>query len=773
MILNEGQRLGALLVLTVGLASCGANQPESTALDEAQPGEQESALVVPSGTSYASYCSSQHVPMPPTWVSTNVDAPPNTNSAKAWKANGHLNAADSYISSFRGANIYYSSNASGVCAIAAHEADGGGFGEFDVICQNPAGRACFWAGTLAQTASSTAVDLVASNSVTPGQGCTTCHAGENAFIGHFSGPVGLASVPGWFPSSWATPIVTSASEVQNPGPEPITGYPSSTSGCPSCHSAGGSAGRFPLLTSPQLRPPADGGAGASYCDILRVVTNRSGANGGMPPTLTCTPDVDCAAQTDPYVQAMLAACAPQTARADFRTPTALTGYGTSSPYLGQYEHVLVGTGSLSSYYPSRTELWNNYSSNGYLHGWDEQNKTNSLPTTLKTGMWLKDSIGASVSMVATDASGYVWELNGTSKYPVNSVLSAGAPSPYLRHDGYNVVVFRGFDGWIYESYWNGSSWLTNFIPSQTLKALGDPIGYSRGSSSAVVYKCDVNRICELRWMNGSWSSRTLPASAYIKGTTQPVPFKRQGVEERTIYYTSYEGLHAISDNTDPAFGPVSDTLIVADPWMSSSPAPYSDQVGGASVVYTQDQGASGTTTLMEATKPYGGASYTAYQRYSTPRTKEALIGDPAAYVSGVFRDTLYVRNSANVLYQFQATSSSATAANKQYAQTIMLPGTLVQTSGTVNQNAEQFWSFSMLPTGKYKFNLTPSSGDSDLYVKVGSTASTTNYDCRPYSSGTTAETCTAVLSSNNYVSVMVRGYTAGTESFSLSGAFTP
>jgi hypothetical protein len=79
-----------------------------------------------------------------------------------------------------------------------------------------------------------------------------------------------------------------------------------------------------------------------------------------------------------------------------------------------------------------------------------------------------------------------------------------------------------------------------------------------------------------------------------------------------------------------------------------------------------------------------------------------------------------------------------------------------------------------LPPGQYEFDLAPSSGDADLYMKAGgSVASTTNYDCRPYSSGTVAETCTWTLPGPSYghINVMVRGYVAGTSSFTLRGYY--
>lgn len=55
--------------------------------------------------------------------------------------------------------------------------------------------------------------------------------------------------------------------------------------------------------------------------------------------------------------------------------------------------------------------------------------------------------------------------------------------------------------------------------------------------------------------------------------------------------------------------------------------------------------------------------------------------------------------------------------------------------------------------------------DFDLYVKKNAIPTTSSWDCRPYSGGTTAETCQVAVSPGDYVGVMVRR-------FSGSGTFT-
>ncbi|MFS8067687.1 MAG: PPC domain-containing protein, partial [Byssovorax sp.] len=59
-------------------------------------------------------------------------------------------------------------------------------------------------------------------------------------------------------------------------------------------------------------------------------------------------------------------------------------------------------------------------------------------------------------------------------------------------------------------------------------------------------------------------------------------------------------------------------------------------------------------------------------------------------------------------------------------------------------------------------------GDADLYVKFGSTPTTTSYNCRPYLTGST-ETCTVTVpagQSAGYISV--RGYAAATYNLAIN-----
>ncbi|WP_052379929.1 MULTISPECIES: PPC domain-containing protein [unclassified Pseudoalteromonas] len=74
------------------------------------------------------------------------------------------------------------------------------------------------------------------------------------------------------------------------------------------------------------------------------------------------------------------------------------------------------------------------------------------------------------------------------------------------------------------------------------------------------------------------------------------------------------------------------------------------------------------------------------------------------------------------------------------------------------KDSETSYTFSV-PTGAYNISISTSTGtgDADIYVKRGSTASKSNYDCRPYESGN-VENCP--LTQSGEYSIMVSGYAA-------------
>ena len=96
-----------------------------------------------------------------------------------------------------------------------------------------------------------------------------------------------------------------------------------------------------------------------------------------------------------------------------------------------------------------------------------------------------------------------------------------------------------------------------------------------------------------------------------------------------------------------------------------------------------------------------------------------------------------------------------------------MPWAGLTASGTVPRNAEMRWNTPTIAAGNYEFAIT-GNNDADLYVRVGSAPSATQYDCRPYKTGS-AESCRVTLAQPAPVHVMVRGYSSTASTFQLVG----
>lgn len=87
-------------------------------------------------------------------------------------------------------------------------------------------------------------------------------------------------------------------------------------------------------------------------------------------------------------------------------------------------------------------------------------------------------------------------------------------------------------------------------------------------------------------------------------------------------------------------------------------------------------------------------------------------------------------------------------------------------SGTVARNEEVRFETPTLAAGTYVFEMTGTS-DADLYLRTGLPPSISQYECRPYKTGS-IETCVVELSSPATIHVMVRGW-ASSSTFELTG----
>jgi hypothetical protein len=769
-------------------------QPEADRLGTAK----QAIAATGSGGVYSTQCVNAGVPLPPPFGTSTVLGTGVYEYGK-WTLNPEAKTLIGDPLNDR-IKVYTTENnvngTQGLCVIGAHYTidvnQPGGMrpGFFDVICQGKNGMACFWEGASPMLPDPTATPLYINSldggtTLAPSHSqCTSCHAGKNAFIAHNGAADGLNGVNDafhmhdwWMPTTDTyTPIVPAA-WTQNPAPI-AGGYPASCTNS-SCHAVGGAAGAFPTLRTPEFN------VGGGYCQLLSKIVFAPGTKGGMPPGSTCINENDpnCPARSDPAIQAMLDACGrpqPATAVSYKETPVGLSASGSAAPYAGSWDHALVGS---AVYDVNKMYLFDNQynSGSGNMNGWNGgTDYTSTLQSYYRPTMWARDNDGTKLSLASTDYSGQIKEkqfgTGGASRTVSNTILAAGSPYGFFRlADSKNVIVFRGTDNYIYQSEWSGTAWATPAQPpGQTVSALGDPIAYNRGTTSSIIYKCGL-RICELRKNGSSWTFRSIPTSAPIRDGTMPVPFKRKDSSDYMIFYAAADGLHVITDAGEPTFGATPDALIQNSAGISSTPAPYDGQDSGVRVAYTLTPGGFANSYVLEAILPYGHApddrfNWTISTR-ATSHNGETIIGDPGAYQStAMTRNTILFRNSANTVYQLRTDNSSM--GDVHYSLSTIQKGYNINTTSSVAQNQEQSWSL-YLPSGTYQFDLTPSAGDTDLYVSQSGPASTSNWSCRPYQSLTAAESCTVdvPLPNNGYVYVMVRGYSTGTSSFSLKGYF--
>jgi hypothetical protein len=90
----------------------------------------------------------------------------------------------------------------------------------------------------------------------------------------------------------------------------------------------------------------------------------------------------------------------------------------------------------------------------------------------------------------------------------------------------------------------------------------------------------------------------------------------------------------------------------------------------------------------------------------------------------------------------------------------------LEADGTLARGEEAHFETPVIEAGPYRFELS-GTNDADLYVRIGSAPTASEYDCRPYLSGS-EETCLVDLPVAAKIFVMVRGYATSSD-FQLVG----
>lgn len=185
----------------------------------------------------------------------------------------------------------------------------------------------------------------------------------------------------------------------------------------------------------------------------------------------------------------------------------------------------------------------------------------------------------------------------------------------------------------------------------------------------------------------------------------------------------------------------------------------------------------GTTSTKVVLPPTTPNDFDLYVKRGTPPTTSSY--DCRPYLGGSSTETCSVANDAQTVFvmvrRFSGTGGSFTVTASGFTPpptcslgsgtTALTAATAVTASLTSDVGANCQFSFAPDATSDIvQVDLSGLASDFDLYVKVGSAPTTSSYDCRPYTGGTTAESC-GVINTGATVFAMVRR-------FSGSGAFT-
>ena len=238
------------------------------------------------GREYIAECREAQVPIPPQW------------GGNGWTHVGDLTT--NFLGFGNPAQVWRadSSSPKGLC-VALPRVSGSIISALGVICLGTeSSNACFYdAAEVPVGAKLDAEDFLSGADLFNGV-CTDCHAGENPYVVHPSGPLNM--LPDNMPQSWYTPLIK-PTWPQNPGPFGLLAQvsinplpPDKDESCLNCHYQG-YAGRFPDV----LALNAWEGTESEYCRVIL----KSAIGNTMPGP---------GSAHDKHVQAMLAFCGQST-----------------------------------------------------------------------------------------------------------------------------------------------------------------------------------------------------------------------------------------------------------------------------------------------------------------------------------------------------------------------------------------------------------------------------------------------------------------------------
>jgi xanthomonalisin len=183
---------------------------------------------------------------------------------------------------------------------------------------------------------------------------------------------------------------------------------------------------------------------------------------------------------------------------------------------------------------------------------------------------------------------------------------------------------------------------------------------------------------------------------------------------------------------------------------------------GASNLVISESGGTGDADLY--TKFGSAPTLSSYdcRPYITGNNESCTVASPQA-------GTYYVMLNGDAA--FSGVSVKATWSTSSGGGNVLQNGVPVSGLSATKGNAVYYTM--VVPTGASNLNIkiAGGTGDADLYVKLGSTPTTSSYDCRPYIAGN-SESCTASAPTPGTYYVMVRAYSSYS-GVTLTGSYTP
>ena len=186
---------------------------------------------------------------------------------------------------------------------------------------------------------------------------------------------------------------------------------------------------------------------------------------------------------------------------------------------------------------------------------------------------------------------------------------------------------------------------------------------------------------------------------------------------------------------------------------------------GASNLVISESGGTGDADLY--TKFGSAPTLTSYdcRPYLTGNNESCTVASPQAGTYYVMLNGYTAFSGVSVKATWSTSSGGGGGGN------VLQNG--VPVSGLSASTGNAVYYTMVVPSGASNLNIkiAGGTGDADLYVKLGSTPTTSSYDCRPYISGN-SESCTASAPTPGTYYIMVRAYRSYS-GVTLTGSYTP